>query len=226
MVAGYILFRAGKMNARWLLLIGCVVYNFAGSEELVIDRFSDCVEDSGIPCGWHSSQRDVGMFSVVSEGGNFFVRIRTEGGNTSIGRQKNYESREYPWLHWRWRAHALPQGADERDRRSSDSGAGVYVIFKGRFRLNRIIKYVWSTSLSVGTVIRSPFNPRARVVVLQSGEDNIGRWVRERVNVYEDYNRFFGSNPPLVEGIGFMSDGHETVSFVKADYDDFTVTRR
>ncbi|KMQ51199.1 hypothetical protein CHISP_1905 [Chitinispirillum alkaliphilum] len=209
-----------------VLLLTAVAQVYSESDTLIIEKFSSCVEDNGLPCDWHASQRDVEMFSVEQEEENYFVKIRTHGGNTSIGKQFNYDIRDYPYLSWRWRVHSLPEGGYEKKRDRADSGAGVYVVFKGRFRLNRIIKYVWSTELPEGTLTHSPFNRRTKIIVLRSGEGMKGEWVREKVNVYEDYKRFFDNDPPMVEGIAIMSDGDNTDSFVEADYDKFVASKK
>ena len=194
--------------------------------KMVIDTFTDCVSlEDGLPCGWYGTQRDVGMYSLRSDRGNHFVKVRTEGGNTTIGCKFTENASEYPFLAWRWRVHKLPSGAREDVKKLSDSGAGVYVIFRGTLRLNRMIKYVWSSTLPVGTVTESPFNGRAKIKVLRSGGEKMGCWIGEKVNVMRDYEEIFGSKPPQIEAIAIMSDADNTQSSVEADYDDFLISR-
>jgi len=38
------------------------------------------------------------------------------------------------------------------------------------------------------------------MIVVRSGTADLGRWVRERRNVYEDYRRAFGEAPPPIPG--------------------------
>ena len=42
------------------------------------------------------------------------------------------------------------------------------------------------------------------------------------MNAYEDYVRVFGSEPRLVKALAVLTDGDNTGSAVKADYEDFT----
>ena len=191
---------------------------------MIIDTFSGCTERGGtIPCGWHPSRNDVSMYSMVHENGKFFTHISTIGGCTSIGKLFAYSANDYPVLKWVWRVNKLPEGGNETIKRKNDSGAAIYVIFKGRLKLNNIIKYVWSSSLDIGTVTPSPYNGRTRIVVLESGPSLCGRWIHERVNVHDDYERLFGAIPPPIEGIGMLSDSDNTDSPVSADYGDITV---
>ena len=121
--------------------------------------------------------------------------------------------------------HRLPVGGREDIKRLADSGAGVYVIFSDHFRMNRMLKYVWSSTLPVGMETESPYNSRVKIVVKQSGSEESGRWIDEKVNVVEDFERLFGSEAPEVEAIAIMSDADNTQSFAEADYDDFRISR-
>jgi len=191
----------------------------------IIDTFSNCTSMSNrVPCGWRPTQNNVGMFSVLQEQGNFFVKIRTRGGNTTIGTKCRFKPSDFRFLNWKWRVVQLPLGAREDKRDKSDSGAGVYVIFHGTLRLNHIIKYVWSSTLESGTVIQSPFNRRARIIVLNNGTKDAGKWMAVKVDIYEDYKRVFKNIPPEVDVIAFMSDSDNTRSLAEADYDDFYIS--
>lgn len=212
----------------FFILITFSLLQVAGAEyRKVIDTFSTCIDDKGyIPCGWYSTQKEVRMFSIQNEDGNRYVKIQTAGGNTTIGMRYCYNAKEYPVLNWKWRVLNLPANANESIRKLSDSGAGVYVIFRGPFKLNRMIKYVWSTTLQKGVVTESPFNSLVKIVVLQSGmnQNQSGKWLMEKVNVYEDFQRLFGAEPPMIEAVAIMSDSDNTNSAVEADYDDFWIS--
>lgn len=217
------------ISVKLLLIIitglGYAEINEKGAVRLVIDTFSTCLSyPERVPCGWYATQKDVHMFFLNEENGNRYLKIKTIGGNTSLGMRFDYDLDTYRYLRWRWRVHRLPTGAREDRRRFSDSAAGVYVVFSGRMRLNRIIKYVWSTSLEQGAVTESPFNRRTKIVVLRCGEGAAGSWVEEVVDVTGDFRRLFGTDPPPVEGIAVMSDSDNTQSDVEADYDDFAVS--
>lgn len=163
------------------------------------------------------------MFSVAKDESGCYLHLTVESQCTSIGKQVSFSTDTFPILSWKWRVHTLPVGGSEDKKETNDSGAGVYVIFKGKFKLNRIIKYVWSTTLPPGTVLVSPFNQNTKVIVLQSGSEKIGRWLVETVNVREDYKKVFNTIPPIIVGIAILSDADNTRSRAVADYDDFLV---
>ncbi|NLE01941.1 MAG: DUF3047 domain-containing protein, partial [Fibrobacter sp.] len=123
----------------------------------------------------------------------------------------------------KWRVHKLPEGGDETVKSKNDSGAGIYVIFKGQFRLNTVIKYVWSSTLPKGTSTFSRYNGRTAIIVLRNASDSTGTWFTEKVNVYKDYERVFGKIPPVVEGIGILSDADNTKTEAAADYGEIRI---
>jgi hypothetical protein len=178
---------------------------------------------NGIPSGWQASRKECSMFTLENDESGCYLRLTVDNQCTSIGKQVSYSTDTFPVLTWKWRVHNLPMGGCENKKETNDSGAGVYVIFKGKFKFNKIIKYIWSTTLPPGTVLVSPYNQNTKMIVLQSGSEKIGRWLTESVNVREDYQNLFNSTPPPVIGIAILSDADNTGSHAVADYDDFKV---
>jgi hypothetical protein len=195
-------------------------------DRIVIENFSPA-PDKGkkIPKKWKASRDDLSMFSFGNENGNTFTTVSSTNDCTSMGTIYPYSSEQYPILSWKWRVRKLPDGATELERKKNDSGAGIYVIFKGAFKFNNIIKYVWSSSLPIGTQTVSPYNKNTKIIVLQSGADKTNRWQTESVNVYDDYKRLFGCKPPKVEGFGILTDSDNTKSSAIADYDDLILSQ-
>jgi hypothetical protein len=82
------------------------------------------------------------------------------------------------------------------------------VVFEGM----RGLQYVWDTTAPVGTEARpDEFSLFQRVlIVVRSGPREIGRWFRERRNVYEDYRRLFDETPPPLKLVGVESHSNDT----------------
>jgi hypothetical protein len=197
----------------------------APPDKLVIETFTSGTEkNKPIPKGWKSSRKDVSMYSIKEENGKFFIHAETKNGCTSIGKRINFMAEEYPFLTWNWRVQNLPEGGMETAKKTNDSAGGLYVIFKGSFMFNNILKYVWSTSLPPGTVTSSPFNSRTKIIVLEGGSEKAGKWIKETVNIKEDYKRVFGTEPPPVECIAILTSSNNTKSFAAADYADIQVS--
>lgn len=51
-------------------------------------------------------------------------------------------------------------------------------------------------------------------VVVESGDANVGRWMEEERNLYEDYRRAFGEEPLPVNGVAIMGKSHLLHSFL------------
>ena len=71
---------------------------------------------------------------------------------------------------------------------------------------------VADTTAPVGTEARpDEFELFQRVLlVVRSGPHDVGRWFRERRNVYEDYRRLFDERPPPVKLIGVETHSNDT----------------
>jgi hypothetical protein len=209
-----------------LIVLSAALLLFANklkkNKELILEDFSDELqENGGLPHGWYASRKDRSMFTIYEENGERFARIDVTKGCTSFGRQVDYSATDLPLLSWRWRVHKLPENGFENRKDKNDSGAAVYVIFKGKLKLNRIIKYVWSANLPEGATMDSPFNSRTKIVVLKNGNTHIGQWLCETVNIEQDFRRLFNDVPPTVAAIAILSDADNTGSQAVADYDHF-----
>ena len=162
------------------------------------------------------------IYQVAEENGNRFLYARAHNQGVQIGLPHQFQPKEFPLLRWRWRVAQLPAGADERVKQANDSAAGVYVVFDNQI-MPRVIKYVWSSTLPVGARIDNPLYRRAKVIVLQSGPPGADEWRQETVNLYQDYQELFGSEPGEAQGIAILTDSDSTGGTAEAYYDDFAL---
>lgn len=179
------------------------------------------------PSNWKARERaGKTVYTVREDGKGSFLRAESEADSHTIGHTLSVDLEEHPYLDFSWRALRLPPGGNEKERRTNDGALGVYVVFEGWSMPPRSIKYVWSTTLPVGTVAESPYSKKAKIVVLRSGEKGMGEWVEERVNVLDDFrNLFGGSEVPRVRGIGILTDSDNTGSNSAGDYRSFRFSR-
>ncbi len=201
-------------------------------QSIMIDDFASSDLD-GFPLTWEAWRGgdDLArkLYTIREENGNRYLHAADDGSSIIIRKQvSEWDANEYPVLSWRWRATVLPEGGDERIRSRNDSSVAVYVVLDQNFiGVPKTLKYVWSTTVPVGTQYRREGIGRPHVIVLESGKEKLGQWVEESVDVYADYMRVFGKKPPRkAVGIGILTDGNATGSDSKGDYDDFVVHRR
>ncbi|HEY5955840.1 MAG TPA: DUF3047 domain-containing protein [Polyangiaceae bacterium] len=182
---------------------------------------------------------------IPSESGpvNYFQRVDSPSGDFIRATYKSpYKTAvlgiEIPddWKHgvtnlsWRWRALALPTGANECAKGKSDSAAVVYVSWRRGLRWYAL-KYVWSTSAKKGSVCEKKRNPfRAQdTIVLESGEP-LNVWKTVSINPSAEFRAHFedgdsSAEVPDLIGVALMSDGDQTQSVSSADYGDFVLTK-
>lgn len=205
----------------------------SSNDALVVDSFED-YEPGTFPDGWvfveskdeiHTYEETKGPgreVSVQEEDGNRFVRLITKNDYLRYSKRNgvdfdwNLEKR--PQLAWRWRALTLPEGASEKGQ--NDVGGALYVTF-GTDWLGRpkSIKYTYSSSLPVGTVVSH--GPLRVIVVDSAVGPRMGEWKTVQRNVVNDYRQVFGGEPPdRPVSITLWSDSDTTGDESKADFDD------
>lgn len=193
-----------------------------GSQPHTLENF-ESYSAGAFPERWRMAKSDARkIYQIEAENGNRFLRARSEKQAIQIGLEHSFEPKQFQQLSWRWRAREFPAGADERLGDKHDTAAQIYVIFDNQI-LPRIIKYMWSGVVPAGSRFTHPLYSRARVVILRSGAPEPGKWLDERVNFYDDYKKFYGSEPGKVQGIALMSSSDSTKSAAAADYDDFVL---
>jgi len=171
----------------------------------------------------YEESRSEGETVVIrEENNNNFVRLITEGEalrySVRNGVDFEWNVNEHPRLAWRWRALDLPEGASEKGK--NDTGGAIYVTF-GTDWLGRpkSIKYTYSSSLPVGTVVS--FGVLKVIVVDSAKEPGLGEWKSHQRNVVRDYRQVFGGDPPDEPvSITIWSDSDTTNDEATVDIDD------
>ena len=189
------------------------------------------------PNGWRTN-RDRNLVRLTKDGvmtarhnvyvrgdsTNQFVRLHTEDYGFRVIRshknQLDWNLDKRPYLRWRWRAKALPDGGNEKYDRSNDTGGALYVTFDtdwlGR---PKSIKYTYSSTLPVGTTV--DYGPLKVLVVASKPEQGTDKWISHERNVVQDYKRLFDEEPdktPLAFVLWSDSDTLDETGTI--DFDD------
>jgi len=179
------------------------------------------------PSDW-KARKDEGkeVYSVGEDGGLRFLRAVSRGVGIQAAKEKAWDLGAYPVLAWSWRPREFPRGADERESATNDSVLAVYMLVPhSRIRGPKAVKYIWSEKVPVGTHLTSNAG-LTQVRVLRSGTDGKDRWMEERVNVLEDYKKYFGeAETPKPAGIAVLTDSDDTKSTAAGDYANFRACR-
>jgi hypothetical protein len=168
-------------------------------------------EEGRRPLGWKLRGDSPKTTYLVRHGQPPYLEGKSMGSAVSIGYEREFSLEEYPVLKWTWQVIQHPQGADERNKKTADSAAGLYVVMAG-MAWPRTLKFVWSASVPVGETFSSPYDPKTMVVVLRGGDAPLDQWLGEEVNVLEYLRKFFPTDAGKVRGMAFMTDSDNTKS--------------
>jgi hypothetical protein len=182
----------------------------SGPSQVVID-FTGNSTNSGIPKPWNANLRaGRAEAEVVPYKGGRVLRIKCVEGSFSVERNISVSPVDFPYLVWTWRADKLPSRGDARQRNRSDQGLQVLIAFDDR----KVISYIWDSSAPEGTVIDEsigwPFALAIKVIVVKSGEADVNRWIIERRNIYQDYEKLFHKKPSRVKGVRLQANTQYT----------------
>ncbi|MFQ5678363.1 MAG: DUF3047 domain-containing protein [Gemmatimonadota bacterium] len=184
-----------------------------------------------LPVGWSWRARDDDKpkpYRVREENGNRYLEATDRGESVILAKDIKWDLNEYPYVSFRWRARRIPKGGDERFDEKVDSAAGVYFVYRRKMLglIPESVKYVWSSTLPVGSATRRQGKGRPWMVVAESGEEHLGEWRTYVFDLRAAYEKTFGGKPPKRPlGIAILSDANSTRSRAYADYDDIRALR-
>lgn len=213
-----------------------------------VARFSQMAPGAPLSADWRGWGLRAGKrptrYRLVDEGGDVALEADADRAGTGLYRRIRVDPRRQPLLEWRWRAERLIPGADLAKGPREDAVARLVVSFHGDparldfqerslLRLAKVFAgeplpyamliYVWSNDLPVGTTLPSPQIDRIRIVVVESGEEGLGRWRSYRRNVLEDYRLAFGEDPGDIVAVGVLTDTDNTQQRARTLYGDITL---
>ncbi len=79
--------------------------------------------------------------------------------------------------------------------------------------------YAWASTERPETVFASPYTDKSMSILLEEGPNKIGTWQHEEADIMTDYQKAFGTRPPISARIAIMNDSDSTgktaVSFIE-----------
>lgn len=223
----------------------------AGSAPIALLRPTAPPKPDALPAGWHlitfrGIKRHT-RYALVPEPEGWALRAESEAAAAGLYRPLDLDPRAYPIITWRWKVGRVLDRPDPTRKDGDDYPARVYVAFAyeperegvwertkfefyralyGEYPPGAVINYVWDSRLAKGTTLVNPYTARARMLVVESGPGEVGRWREERRNFYEDFRRLFEREPPRLVGVALMTDTDDTGERAEAWYDAITLRPR
>lgn len=210
--------RRAFLRATWAALLSSAAPTWGSAPVPVEDWTAPAPASTGVPPGWQKYETPGGRpaydFTIVEHAGRRALHMKSAGEHSTIAKEVRADLAATPILAWQWRVISLPQGADLRNRATSDATGHVFAIWPRfpAFARSRLIGYVWDPALPVGTVIPSRKTGAVTFIVVRRGESGLGQWLDERRNVAADYRNLFGEAPPSLSVLALSIDTNDTRS--------------
>lgn len=216
-----------------------------------IGTFSAAAPDGPWPNGWkpltfpkipqHTTYR------LVKDGDRVAVKAASQASSSGLTKEILIAPKEYPIIQWQWKVSNVLKGGDVAKKEGDDYPARMYVTFqydsqkvglfgKAKYEAAKLIygqypplgaiNYIWESRAPVGTAVPNPYTDQVHMIVVESGSTKLNTWITEERNVYEDYKRAFGQDPPMISGVAIMTDTDNTGESAEAYYGDIVFKKR
>jgi len=241
--------RSLALHAALILAVGIAAAAWAAGEEIVLlGRLDPPVAPGALPEGWKpltfKNITATTRYSIAQDGIGFVLKAESRAAASGLYRPVDLDPSVYRVIAWRWKVENILAKGDERRKEGDDYAARIYVafrydpeaatlwektrygaykLFSGEYPPQAVINYIWANRLPKGAAIDNAFTERAKMIAVRSGPQEIGRWLSEERNLYEDYRRLFGQEPPRIAGVALMTDTDNTGESAVAYYDQITI---
>ncbi|WP_447862384.1 DUF3047 domain-containing protein [Nitrospira calida] len=212
---------------------------------LEVGKFSAAKEGQAFPDGWKpltfkKIERHT-KYELVRDGDRVVVKATSEAGSAGLTREIRIDPKEYSIISWRWKVTNVYQKGDVTKKEGDDYPARLYITFeydssrvgfleKAQYEAVRLLygqypplgalSYIWESKAPKGTIVPNPYTDKVKMIVVESGTERLNQWIDEERNLYEDYKKAFGEEPPMISGVAIMTDSDNTLESATAYYGD------
>lgn len=232
-----------------LLIAPALVWAQKGTV-LEVAKFSAGPVGSSLPEGWKpltfKKVPNPTSYELVKDGEGVVIKAMSDASASGLIKEVRIDPKEFPVVQWRWKVDNLLKRSDVTRKEGDDYPARLYITFeydpekvsfakKLMFKAGQVIfgnipigaiNYIWDSKSPVGTFVDNAYTDFAKMVVVESGSQKVGMWVDESRNIYDDYKKAFGEDPPMINGVAIMSDTDDTKERVTAYYGDIVFLQR
>jgi hypothetical protein len=180
-------------------------------------------------------------YALAEDQGRTVLRARAQASASGVIRELRVDPRAHPVLAWRWKVMRALDKSDLATRAGDDFPARLYVTFDvdieslsaaERLRISAArmlygpdvpvaaLCYVWDTNAAPGTFAPSAYTDRVRMIVVDSGAANAGRWRHHERRVPDDFRKSFGIEAPAISGVIVSTDTDNTGEVAETYYGD------
>ena len=218
---------------------------------LTVANFSAARAGGPLPNGWQplvfpKIKRHT-RYTLVKDGNTTVIRAVSRRSASALIRIVRIDPGVYPVLNWRWKIARVNAKGDVHRRNGDDYAARIFIFFSdpdsktailketgsrvtdlthGKTLSGKCLNYIWANKTPAGTVVVSPYSGRFMMIAVESGNQQAGRWVEEQRNLFEDFERAFGTPPPPVAAVAITTDTDDTGQSAVGYFGDIAFSRR
>ena len=221
-----------------------------GGGVLEVGKFSGSEPGGPLPDGWKpltfKKIPKLTTYELVRDGDRVVIKATSDASASGLTKEVRINPKEFPIVRWQWKVDNVLKHSDATRKDGDDYPARLYITFeydpvkvsfgkKLKYKAGQVlfgdipigaINYVWERQAPVGAVIDNAYTDFVKMVVVESGPQKVGVWIDESRNIYEDYTKAFGEEPPLINGVAIMSDTDNTKERVTAYYGDIVFLKK
>jgi len=176
-------------------------------------------------------------YELMKESDKNILKASTNNSASGLQFKKEFNVKDFPILKWKWKIKNVFQKGNAKEKSGDDYPIRVYVNFKydpdkasfgqrlkykaaksiyGEYPPHSAMNYIWSNKNYQEKIITSPYSDQSKMIIMNSGDENAGKWFEHEVNILEDYRNAFGEEPPLEASLAIMSDSDNTKESAEA----------
>jgi hypothetical protein len=233
----------------FLLVLPSVLYSQPPTL-IEVGRFSVEKPGDDLPAGWKplafKKIEKHTIYKLYQDGDTAVVKAVSHASASGLIREITINPKEYPIVQWRWKVENILERGDVHRKEGDDYPARIYIAFEydasklsfferveygaakllyGQYPPLGAINYIWESRAPAGTIVSNSFTSRVKMIVVESGGGKLNQWIGEERNVFEDYMKAFGKEPPLISGVAIMTDTDNTGESATAYYGDIQFTK-
>lgn len=169
-------------------------------------------------------------YSIKKGAGNY-LKAKSNASASGIIFKREFNVFEFYKMKWRWKVSNVYIKGNARERSGDDYPLRVYIMFKfdpekaslgqrlkyglakavyGEYPPHSSLNYIWANRQHEESIITNTYAKEAKMIILQAGDENAGKWMEEDINIVEDYHKAFGEDPPETASLAIMSDSDNT----------------
>jgi hypothetical protein len=210
-----------------------------------VGKFSAATIGDTFPPGWKpltfKKIEKHTTYTLVKDDDTVVVKAVAEASASGLTREIRINPKEYPIVQWRWKITNILKKGDVHKKEGDDYPARIYITFeydpsklgffeKAKYKTIKLlygeypplaaINYIWESKAPIWTIVPNPYTDRVMMFVVESSSAKLDQWINEERNVYEDYKKAFGDEPPMISGVAIMTDTDNTGESATAYYGD------